>query len=175
LFEVLWEAMTRYCPLCINVVDEQVTITASGLEERVFVCMDSSHGAEGYPLPAMPTRDTPRSDGRRARQARSEPPVSDIEEKLLACIPQGPDFTPYGAVEDRFFELWPDDADTLMMKYGHKWRGDGQVRGAKSTSQYLVGRLSSIKRQGLAEHIDGPAVDPWTHLPKYSHWRLPQD
>jgi hypothetical protein len=157
------------------VEDEQVTSTASDSEEHELVCMDSSHGADGFRWTPATTPDKPRTGGRRAKPTGSDSPVSDIEEKLLSCIPQGTDFTPYGAVEDRFFELWPDDADTLLAKYGHMWRGDEQRSGTYTMSMYLAHRLSSIERQGLAEHIDGPSDERWAHLATFSYWRLPQE
>jgi hypothetical protein len=160
--------MKKYCPICMSA--DTKSLTGDG-----WVCMDSSHGTEGFAWTPAPEPTTPQRKSRKGTTSSRQPVVSDIGEKLLSCIPPGPDFTPYGTVEDRFFELWPMDADALLQKYGHKWRNEGVRTGRYAMSMYLAHGLSRLERQSLAEHINA-RPDPMfnEHLDEYGHWRLPQ-
>jgi hypothetical protein len=141
-----------------------------------WTCMDSTHGEEGFTWVSKSGQTKGPATSRRGTTGRSQSVVSDIGEKLLSCIPPGPEHVPYVTVEDRFFELWPEDADALLQKYGHMWRNEGVRTGRYTMSMYLAHRLSNLERQGLAEHVNAKP-DPMFnyHLTEYSWWRLPQE
>ena len=92
---------------------------------RVFaVCADPEHGSDGNVLGANTAwRSKPAGgDGLGAELG--------IWDKLLECVPADGHVHPYGDVEDRFFERYPEEAHQLLERYGHKWRDADRSVGA---------------------------------------------
>ncbi len=95
----------------------------------------------------------------------------DLGNKLLACIEPDADFIPYGTVEDRFFELYPEAAQTLLRKYKHRWRDPRFRSSGHSMSVYLAHRLGDLEREGFLEQKKGPGEGQWADNKNISHWR----
>jgi len=165
--------MATYCPLCMS-RDRTREFDMSDPDRPRWRCDDESHGAQGFVWVAA----TEGTSGTRRRASDtsggSGSAVSEFGEKLVACIPTGEAFVSYGFVEDRFFELWPEDAGLLLDRYGHVWRGGAERSGGYTMSMYLAHRLSELERAGLVEHVEGEPDERWPHLSTISHWRLSQ-
>lgn len=131
------------------------------------VCTDRSHGDGGYVWePSQAGKTSQRSDGLGAELA--------IWDKLLVLLDPTEDFVPYGVVEDRLFERYPDDASTLLNRYGHKFRDAEHPSTQYSMSAYLASRLRELNQEGAVDLKWDKAVGPWAHNEVISHWRLAQ-
>ena len=94
--------------------------------------------------------------------------------KLYESVPEGPDFVPYGEVEDALAEQYPEALHALIREYGHRWRDPDNPSGRYSASVYLAARLGELAREGLLEQKSGPATGPWAYNGTYEWWRRKQ-
>ena len=85
-----------------------------------------------------------------AMAGKSETLVSrlGLYDKLLECLAPGEDYVAYGVVEDRFCEMFPDEAHVLLDEKGHVWRDPSHRSTKTSMSRYLAQCLSRTGHQG---------------------------
>ncbi len=154
--------MPAFCPLCASDDHTKEDRTDDG---RVFaVCADPEHGSDGYVWePTPPGGRSLRGDGLGAELG--------IWDKLLECVPADGHVHPYGDVEDRFFERYPEEAQQLLERYGHKWRDADYPSGHYSMSAYVASRLRELEKEGHLALTWEPATGRWAHNGVISHWR----
>lgn len=153
--------MIPFCPLCAS---EDHTSSDVAEDGRVFVvCRSRDHGDEGFVWePTRPDARSRRGDGLGAEL--------DIWDKLLGCVPADGVAHPYGEVEDRFIEAYPNEAGVVWERYGHRWREGKRSVNQFSMSAYLAARLSELFDEKLLLKTQGPATGPWVHLSEISYW-----
>jgi hypothetical protein len=76
----------------------------------------------------------------------------------------------YGEVEDRFFILYPTEANLLHERYGHRWRDGNKSANQFSMSVYLAGRLRELATEEAVDLTWGPAEGPWSYNGIISYW-----
>ena len=152
--------MPGYCSLCAS---DEFTSERATDDGRLFaVCSARYHGTEPYVWEPTPTqRRSTRGDGLGNELG--------IWDKLLECVPAGGPHS-YGVVEDRFFELYPNEAAALQERYGHRWREGRKSASQFSMSVYLAARLSELADEGLLAKTFAPAESPWAYNGIISHW-----
>jgi len=153
------------CPLCV--FDEYTTEDRTPDGVRFGSCTNPEHGAEPF-VWEVSVRS---SRGRRNREGIGAD--LGVWDKLLTCVVPGEKAVSYGVVEDRFFARYPDEAKTLLLAYGHRWRDPQHPSSQFSMSTYLATRLSELADEGHLEKTWGPAEGPWAHNPTISWWRVP--
>lgn len=159
--------MPTYCGVCLS---EEFTVEETANDgSPYFVCSNPFHGE---PRVWMPMAE---AYFRRRRSGKSLGAELGVWDKLFECVPAGPDFVPYGDVEDAFIAKFPDDMRRLIQRFGHHWRDPENVSGRFTASKYLSARLSELTAAGLVEHETRPASGPWTYLGTYEWWRRPGD
>jgi hypothetical protein len=154
--------MPHLCPLCAT--DDHTTSRRTKDGVRFVVCADSSHGDDGFVWEPSPPGRSRRGDGLGAELG--------IWNKLLELLDPAEDFVPYGVVEDRLFEQYPNDARLLLHRYGHKFRDPEHPSTQYSMSAYLASRLRELHQEGALELRWDAATGPWEHNGVISHWRL---
>jgi len=132
---------------------------------RFVVCTHRSHGPDGFVWePSAPPGKSIRNDGLGAELS--------IWDRLLELFDEDEDFIPYGEVEDRLFEKYPDIAEKLLRRYGHKFRDPAFPSSQYSMSAYLASRLRELEKEGALQLTWRPATGEWAHNGVISHWRL---
>ena len=158
--------MPHLCPLCAS--DDLTAESRTHDGVQFVVCTDRSHGADGYVWePTPPPGRSTRGDGLGAEL--------EIWDKLLELFDPAEDFVAYGDIEDRLFHRYPTEAQTLLHRYGHKFRGAEHPSSQYSMSAYLASRLKELEREGHLQLAWRPATGDWAHNGVISHWRLSRD
>ncbi|HKZ24176.1 MAG TPA: hypothetical protein VJ398_00110 [Acidimicrobiia bacterium] len=153
--------MVEYCGVCASEEYTESQVTEDG--RHFVVCSSPFHGDE--PRIWEPTT--------RLRSGSHEGIGAEllIWDKLLECVIPGEAFVPYGTVEDRLGERYPEDLARLIHEYGHRWRDPAHPGTRYSASVYLGARLSELAKEGHLEHRSGPAEGPWAYNGTYEWWR----
>ena len=157
--------MPHLCPLCAT--DDYTSESRTDDGVRFVVCTDRSHGPDGYVWePSPPPGRSQRGDGLGAELG--------IWDKLLELFSSEEDYIPYGEVEDRLFDRYPEEAGTLLQRYGHKFRDPDHPSSQYSMSAYLASRLRELANEGHLQLTWRQATGPWAHNGVISHWRMTQ-
>lgn len=91
-----------------------------------------------------------------------------LDVELPAAVASyGGDRVEYGLVERAYALARPDDFARLVAQYGH--RSDNKKR-RFTVSMFLAGCLGRLAKRGNVAFHDGPATEPWSHLPRVSWW-----
>ena len=154
--------MPALCPLCV--FDDYTTEGRTEDGIRYVTCSNPDHGVEPYVWEPTETKYRRSRDGIGADL--------DVWNKLLDCLSLGEPAVSYGVVEDRFFDRSPDEAMTLLLAYGHKWRDPDHPSGQYSMSSYLASRLSELADEGALVKTFEKAEGKWAYNVVISHWRL---
>jgi hypothetical protein len=153
--------MAEYCGVCAS---EEYTHPDATDDGRRFVeCKNPFHGNE--PRVWEPT------SRRRSRSHEGIGAKLSIWDKLLECVVLGEDFVPYGTVEERLADRYPEDLAHLIREYGHRWRDPAHPATRYSASVYLGARLSELAKEGHLDHRTGLAEGPWAYNGTYEWWR----
>jgi hypothetical protein len=154
--------MVEYCGACASEEYTEVHRTDDG--RRYVVCSSPFHGDEPRIWEPQPAQLHSRSHEGIGAELQ-------IWDKLLECVIPGEDFVPYGTVEERLAERYPDDLEELIRQYGHRWRDPEHPATRYSASVYLGARLADLTGEGHLEHRTGPAEGPWAYNGTYEWWR----
>jgi hypothetical protein len=153
--------MPAFCPICAR--DEETEEGRLDEGTRYGLCRSRDHGPEPYVWEI--TRP-----GVSFRSSEGIGADLDIWDKLLECV-ESADFVPYGTVEERFIAKFPEEAQTLAERFGHRWRPEYPKSTQFSMSAYLAARLRELAKEGLLKLDWGPAEGPWSYNETISWWR----
>jgi len=154
--------MPEYCGVCAS---DEFTEDHEGSDgQRYVVCHGPLHGDEPRVWEPSSRHGSKSREGIGAELG--------IWEQLMECFTPGEDFVPYGTVEDRLLQRYPETVARLIREYGHRWREPEHPATRYSASVYLGARLAELAAEGFLDHHTGPAEGSWAYNGTYEWWRM---